>query len=85
MQVFKKILLFIWNLPVFIESHMSTDRTLARILFILNIPAIISIPARVLGGCHVAKFELALWCIILLYQCHWYKCLDMPWQRKRKR
>lgn len=85
MQVFKKVLLFIWNLPVSIESHMPTDRTLARILFILNIPFISIVPLKCANGVHVTTSELVMWSIILLYQCHWYKCLDMPWQNKKRR
>lgn len=85
MRRLKNILYAIWILPSVIESHMNSDKTMARILFVLNIPAILMIPIQVLVQHeHVSIFNLLLWAAIVLYQCHWYKCLDMPWQRKKK-
>ena len=85
MRRLKNILYAIWILPSVIESHMRTDKTMARILFVLNIPAIIMIPSKILVYHeHVSGVNLFLWAMIVLYQCHWYKCLDMPWQRKKK-
>jgi len=84
MQRIKQVLLFIWQLPTIIESKMSHDRTTARILFIANIPALAMIPAKCIEGIHISNLELVLWCIVLLYQFHWYKCLDLPWQRKKE-
>ena len=85
MRRLKDILHAIWILPSVIESHMNTDKTMARILFVLNIPAIIMIPSKILVHHeHVSGVDLFLWTVIVLYQCHWYKCLDMPWQRKKK-